>query len=310
MSKQFSDLDGRQPRNTGVVIGIPAYNEEEMVATVVRRASEVAETVIIVDDGSDDRTAALAEWAGASVVRHEQNRGYGAALKSIFQAADDRDADHLVIVDADGQHDPREAPNLIDTQRASNAEIVIGSRFVSGSQTDSPLYRRIGLAMINFIVGILLIFNHSTERIHDTQSGFRVYDADAIELLAREADLSNGMDASVDILFQAAAADCEFVEVPAEVTYDVEEANTRNPFVHGAVLVRNVAVRLLSERPLRVVGVCGSAFLLFGVMLAGATVFGLSPLQTIPRLAIVFLILMGGSLTGMALAAGASHLST
>ncbi|PSQ06894.1 glycosyltransferase family 2 protein [Halobacteriales archaeon QS_5_68_33] len=291
--------------DSDVLVGIPAYNEAAAVGDIVRSSREVADAVVVVDDGSDDRTAMRAAEAGAEVVRHEKNSGYGAALGTLFETANERDADHLVVVDADGQHDPAQVPGLVATQRASNAEIVIGSRFIGSSQSDTPLYRRIGLAVINTLVGASLRFGYSVQRIRDTQSGFRAYDADAIELLAERADLSDGMDASVDILFQAAQEGHEFVEAPVDVTYDVaDEANTHNPVVHGAVLVRNVAGRVLSERPGRSLGGPGVICLGLGVTLGLASSAGLGIVTAIPRLVVTLLIALGIALAGAAFTVG------
>lgn len=307
MSNQFTDAEESQQQPLDVVIGIPAYNEEETIVDVVREARNVADEVIVVDDGSSDHTRALAVQAGASVHGHGENRGYGAALGTLFQAAHDCDANHLVVVDADGQHDPNDAAELVATQRSSDAEIVIGSRFVGGSQTKTPLYRRVGLGVINAIVGMSLRLGYSSKRVHDTQSGFRVYDSDAIETLAQQSELSNGMDASVDILFHAADENYDLVEVPVDVTYDVAEANTHNPVVHGVVLLRSVFERVLTERPFRLLGLPGAVSLLVGIMLGGASVSGLSPLQAIPGLVVTLLVVMGSGLTGVALAMRSSR---
>ncbi|WP_436926255.1 glycosyltransferase family 2 protein [Halosimplex amylolyticum] len=304
MSDQSIHATGLRPSSNDIVIGIPAYNEEETVADVVTEALESARSVIVVDDGSDDRTAARAEAAGATVVRHGDNRGYGAALETIFETAYERGVEHLVVVDADGQHDPADAPMLVRTQQSSGADIVIGSRFVGGSQSGTPLYRRVGLAVINLIVGLSLRFGYSSSRVHDTQSGFRAYDAEAIEMLACRADLSDGMDASVDILFHAADEDCEFVEAPVDVTYDVVEANTHNPIVHGAVLVQSVLHRALTDRPVRLLGIPGTFCLFLGIALARASAAGFDLLQAVPTLLVPFLIVTGSGLTGAALAIG------
>lgn len=286
-----------------VVVGIPAYNEEGAVGDVVRQAREHASIVVVADDGSSDRTVSRAAAAGAEVVRHEENRGYGAALGTLFRTAAELDADHLVVVDADGQHDPADIPDLVETQRASGAEVVIGSRFLGDSETDAPLYRRFGLVVINSIVGAGLKFGYSVSRIRDTQSGFRAYDATAVRTLA-ERELSDGMDASIDILFQAADESFEFAEVPVEVTYDVEEANTHNPILHGAVLVRNAVSRIVLDRPGRSLGVTGTLCLLFGVALGG--ILGLDTPVTglIPGVVATTLVLAGGSLIGAAVAVG------
>jgi glycosyltransferase involved in cell wall biosynthesis len=303
MSNQSTIETGQQLSNADIVIGIPAYNEAETIASVVREAPGSASEVIVVDDGSDDRTATEAREASATVISHPENQGYGAALETIFETAYERDADHLVVVDADGQHDPADATELVVTQRASEAEIVVGSRALGGSQSDTPLYRRVGLAVINTIVGASLWLGYSSPRVRDTQSGFRAYNAGAIESLACQVSLSDGMDASVDILFHAASEGYEFTEVPVDVTYDVVEANTHNPVVHGAVLVRNVLGKVFTERPLRMLGIPGAICLLFGAILASAVFTG-SGVGVIPTLLIPLVIVAGSGLTGAALAIG------
>ena len=285
-----------------VVIGIPAYNEAETVGDVVRSALDPDVDVLVVDDGSDDRTATVAAEAGATVVSHSENRGYGAALGTLFETAHEHDIDHLVVVDADGQHDPTEAEDLVATQRQSDGDIVIGSRLVPGSQTEMPLYRRGGLAVINGLIALALRLGYSSKRVADSQSGFRAYNADAIELLACQADLSDGMDASIDILFHAAEADYTFVETPVDVTYDVAEANTHNPVVHGLVLVRNVFSRVLTDRPVRSLGVPGSVCLLLGGLLSRASLSGYTLLSAVVPLLITLLVIAGGGLVGAALA--------
>lgn len=302
MSRHHRDSIASRPTSGDVLVGIPAYNEAETVASVVADVREHTPRVLVVDDGSDDQTAERAAAAGATVVSHDENRGYGAALQTIFSEADERDVDHLVIIDADGQHDPADIPDLVATQRSSGADIVIGSRFIGGSQTDTPLYRRVGLAVINVIVGVGLRLGYSTPRIKDTQSGFRTYNAAMVETLANRADLSDGMDASVDVLFHAADESCEFAEVPVDVTYDVVEANTHNPVVHGAVLVRNVSTRVLSDRPVRLLGMPGIVCLLVGAVLGGASITDGSVAETVPELLVTLLIAAGSALAGVALA--------
>ena len=303
MSTTTSNPTGRR-LTSDVVIGIPAYNEADTVGGVVRAARESAADVLVVDDGSDDRTATVADEAGATVLQHEENRGYGAALGTLFSAAHDHGVDHLVVVDADGQHDPTDALDLVDAQRSSDGDIVIGSRFVDGAQTDMPLYRRFGLGVINGLTGAALRLGYSSERVADTQSGFRAYNADAIELLACRADLSDGMDASLDILFHAADEDYSFAEAPVDVTYDVAEANTHNPVVHGTVLVSNIFGRVLSDRPGRVLGVPGSLCLLLGGLLMRVSITGFTLVSAFVPVLVTVLLLIGSGLLGAALAIG------
>lgn len=252
----------------GVLVAIPAYNEAGAIADVVRDASGYADQVLVVDDGSDDGTAARAASAGASTVEHPTNRGYGAAIKTIFQEAYRLDADHLVIVDGDGQHDPADIPELVRTQRSTGAEIVIGSRFVDGAETEMPFYRHVGLAVINQLINLSFGVVRASSRVADTQSGFRAYDRRAIRSLAHDVRIGDGMDASIDILFHAHQQDYRVEEVPTTVSYDVEDANNKNPLFHGYQLVKNALRTLEHERPILFLGIPGFVLVLVGVVAA------------------------------------------
>jgi len=89
-----------------IIAAMPAHNEDERIAKVVLGAKKHVDKVVVVDDGSTDATVEIAEALGALVVRHEENRGYGAALRTCFETARELDADMMVILDSDGQHDP------------------------------------------------------------------------------------------------------------------------------------------------------------------------------------------------------------
>ena len=96
-----------------IIAAIPAYNEEKTIAKVVVRAMEHVDEVVVIDDGSTDDTAIIAEHLGARVVRHDGNLGYGAAIRSCFSVARDLNSDALVILDADGQHSADDIPKLL-----------------------------------------------------------------------------------------------------------------------------------------------------------------------------------------------------
>ena len=96
-----------------VVVGIPAFNEERTIAKAVLESQRFADKVVVCDDGSSDMTAEIAERLGADVARHERNLGYGAAIQSLFRRARELDADVLVTLDMDGQHDPSEVSDVV-----------------------------------------------------------------------------------------------------------------------------------------------------------------------------------------------------
>ena len=96
-----------------IVAGMPMYNEEETIGTVVTMALKHVDAIICIDDGSSDSSARIAEACGAIVIRHRVNRGYGGALKSLFEKAKEMQADALVVLDSDGQHDASDIPKLL-----------------------------------------------------------------------------------------------------------------------------------------------------------------------------------------------------
>jgi len=260
----WSEPDGRPH----VVIAIPAFNAADTVGEVVRQAEAFADVVIVVDDGSDDDTGTVADRAGALVVAHDRNRGYGAALKTAFTEADRLDADHLVVLDADGQHDPADVPHLVEAQAAHDAEIVIGSRYVKGSRTRLPLVRRIGLGAINVLTNLSLGHVRPSSFIHDTQSGFRAYDRRAIASLAADPDIGDRMGASTDIIYHAHRERYDIHEVGTTIRYDVEHGSTLDPVSHGYSLVRNIFHTLTVVHPFKTLGVIGGVTASAGIGVA------------------------------------------
>ncbi|MFC6993632.1 glycosyltransferase family 2 protein [Haladaptatus sp. GCM10025707] len=236
---------------------IPAYNEEQSIYHVVSTAREHADEVLVVDDGSTDETVERAREAGATVVVHEDNRGYGGALKTAFVEAERAGVEYLVILDGDGQHDASDIPRLIENQQDTRSEIVIGSRFCGGSDTKLPLHRYLGLRVVNFMTNLSFGVVRSRSRVADTQSGFRLYTRKAIGSLAADETIGNRMGASTDILHHAHRKRYEITEVGTTVSYDVQNASTHNPVSHGIHLVMNIVRTIEEQRPISVLGVPG-----------------------------------------------------
>lgn len=245
-----------------VIAAMPAYNEESMIDQTVSEAQPYVDSVLVVDDGSTDETAARAAEAGAEVVSHDYNRGYGAALQTIFTEAHRRNAQYLVIVDSDGQHDLTDIPALVERQQTTDAEIVIGSRFVEGSDTDLPRYRWVGITVVNLLTNISMGIVRPQSRIADTQSGFRSYNQQAISSLSETDRIGESMGASTDILHHAHRQGYEISEVGSTIRYDVENPSSHNAIVHGYQLVRNILRTVERDRPILSLGVPGflSAF--------------------------------------------------
>ena len=192
--------------NRFIVAGMPMYNEEETIGTVVTKALRHVDAVICIDDGSSDSSARIAEKCGAIVVRHRINRGYGGALKSLFIKARELNADALVVLDSDGQHETSDIPKLLQPILSGEADFTIGSRFINGGGgTDMPAYRRLGIKVITAASNL-----SSDLGIKDTQSGFRAFSRSAIERLRFD---SEGMELSLEMLEDAHDKDLSLIHI-------------------------------------------------------------------------------------------------
>ena len=162
-----------------IVAGLPMYNEEETIGTVITNVPEHVNEVICVDDGSSDSSARIAEACGAIVHRHRVNRGYGGALKSLFAKAKEMDADCLIVLDKDVSSMILMISQKCQSILDGDADFVIGSRFADGGGSeDMPAYRRLGIKVITAASNL-----SSDLGIQDTQSGFRAFSKLAIERL-------------------------------------------------------------------------------------------------------------------------------
>jgi len=251
-------------RKPFVVVGIPAFNEENTIGRVVLESQKFADAVVVCDDGSADLTGEIAERLGATVIRHERNLGYGAAIKSLFASARELGADVLVTLDADGQHVPSEIPNVVKPVVEGTADLAIGSRFVDASgNAEMPLYRRFGARLITKLVN-----GSSKKGVSDAQSGFRAYNRQALEHLGI---FEAGMGASIEILLEARKNDLKICEVPSSCKYNNGEVatSTENPVAHGMGVVMSIIRLVVEEKPLLVLGIpsllCLSAGIAFGV---------------------------------------------
>jgi glycosyltransferase involved in cell wall biosynthesis len=162
---------------------VPAYNEAGMVGRVVRDIERNAPgfDVLVVDDGSTDRTAAEAEAEGAVVIRHPYNLGIGGAMQSGYRYAFKRGYDLAIQVDGDGQHDPGEISALLRTLETDGVDMASGSRFLDDSGYRAPVGRRLGIRIFSVILSAVC-----GQRVTDPTSGFRLCNRRAIELFARD----------------------------------------------------------------------------------------------------------------------------
>ena len=180
---------GRSEREDGRAIGlskiaiVPALNEERSIAGVIAeiRAADPEFDVIVIDDGSTDRTSAIAAESGAHVITLPFNLGIGGAVQTGYQYARDHDFDLAVQVDGDGQHDPAEIGKLLEPIFDGRADMVVGTRFAEGGGYRGTRLRRIGIHLFAAIVSLMV-----RARVTDTTSGFRAVNRKAIRLFAAD----------------------------------------------------------------------------------------------------------------------------
>ena len=255
-----------------VAIGLPAFNEEKNIASVILQLKKKYELIIVCDDGSSDLTAAIAEKMGALVVKHEKNLGYGGAIRSLFSKACELECDIFVTFDSDGQHVVSEIENIIEPIQKNEADIVIGSRFL-GSTKDLPKYRKIGIKTINGLTNTLTGAN-----ITDAQSGFRAYSK---KVLNEISPTESGMGISTEILIKSSKKQMRISEIPITINYE-DNTHSQEPISHGTSVVFSTVKHVAIERPLLYYGVTGLCFIIIGLVFGGWTIKMYSEEQILP----------------------------
>ncbi len=220
-----------------ILAAVPAYNEETTIADVLSRTRPYVDGVIVVDDGSTDRTAQIARTQGAIVVSHVINRGLGAAIGTGFATAQKLGADIVVTLDADGQHDPAQIPALMSAIE-QGADVVIGSRMLTGF-VGMPLHRRVAQ-----IVGNLVTFFLFGAWVTDSQSGFRALTRYAISKMHLK---TNRMEVSSELIAEAKRNKLTLVEVPIKAIYTPYSLSKGQSFIVGLKTLLKLVVRRLTR---------------------------------------------------------------
>ena len=238
-----------------LTIGIPAYNEEKNIGAIIIQLKKIASKIIVCDDGSTDSTNSIAKELGAIVISHSKNQGYGATIRSIFLKAKEIDADILVTIDADGQHDVADVEKITKPIINNECDIVIGSRFLEKSQ-DIPTYRKFGINIITKVTNASM-----KDNLTDSQSGFRAYNKKVIEEISPS---ETGMGVSTEILIKASNKNLRIGEVPITVNYE-GDTSTHNPVSHGTSVLFSTLKFTSIEHPLKFYGIPAIIFLIIGI---------------------------------------------
>lgn len=224
------------------MIVLPAYNEASVLAEVLggvpkRIAGIDSITTVVVDDGSRDQTSAIAEQAGALVVRHRMNRGVGVATKTGLAQAKKLRADIVVTMDSDGQHDPADIVRVVKPILENKADVVLGTRLsdVGGM----PRLKVVGNKIMNSVTR-LYGGMHST----DSQSGFRAYNRAALQNIHLS---SRGYEVCSEILGAVKRAHLRLAEVPIHTIYTAYSKKKGQSITNALNIIIRLTVRAITR---------------------------------------------------------------
>jgi len=239
------------------IVCIPAYNEEIKINDVVKKSLPYVDKVIVCDDGSTDDTAALAKKAGAVVISHEKNQGYGATISTLFDYCRKNNAEIMVTLDGDGQHNPDQIPDLINVILKHKVDVVIGSRSLRDDK-NLPSYRKTGIKIITSTI------NSATNlKVTDSQSGFRAYSKEAINLIR---PTESGMAVSTEILVKISNNGLSMAEVPITVSY-IGDTSTEHPVTHGTHVIGSTLKYVSIKHPMYFYGLPGVLLFISGLIM-------------------------------------------
>ena len=208
------------------IVLVPAYNEVETIGQIIAEIKKYSDKIIVVNDGSLDDTGEKAQKAGAIVLKHSKNLGKGAALKTGFEyiLKNFPEVQTVIIMDADGQHDPSEIKNFLATRHIQKADLIIGERQFHNSQNRKILIlRKIWNKLISFLISVV-----SGSRIKDSQSGFRLINAVLISKILPELK-TNDYRIESEFIFRSAQREAVIIEIPIKNTFN-KKANLKSFF--------------------------------------------------------------------------------
>ena len=259
MSEQ-NNIEDKTMKSLDVLVCIPAYNAESTISEAVKRCQKFADLVLVINDGSSDNTEKVARKAGADIITHRKNRGYGGAIKPALEEGLKRNARVTITFDADLQHDAKDIPKIIEPILSNESDIVIGSRFLE-KNTGVKTYRKFG---IRFITSLVRLF--SGNNIRDAESGFRGYSIDSLKQLIPMLE-TEGMGMSAEILLKASVSKLKIVEVPRKEMYPENvQTSSQNPLKHGLSVILTIIKLVIETKPLVAFGIPSIFFFISSII--------------------------------------------
>jgi len=242
-----------------ILVGIPAFNAESTIEEIVVKSSQYTDNILVVNDGSTDKTSAIIKELGINIVTHEKKKGYGTALQSIFNYAKEtmNEKDILVILDSDGQHDPDDISKLCEPIQNGIADVSTGTRF---ELSQAPKHRKI----ISKAFARIMKTN-----LEDSQCGFRAYSSKAVEMMNLH---ENGWGMSLEILRETKRLGLPITEVPIKCDYN-KNSHSTGALQHGSSLVESLLWLVIFRRPLTILGIPALLLLVGSLVSASFTLY-------------------------------------
>lgn len=285
MSEQ-NNIEDKTMKSLDVLVCIPAYNAESTISEAVKRCQKFADLVLVINDGSSDNTEKVARKAGADIITHRKNRGYGGAIKTALEEGLKRNARVTITFDADLQHDAKDIPKIIEPILSNESDIVIGSRFLE-KNTGVKTYRKFG---IRFITSLVRLF--SGNNIRDAESGFRGYSIDSLKQLIPMLE-TEGMGMSAEILLKASVSKLKIVEVPRKEMYPENvQTSSQNPLKHGLSVILTILKLVIETKPLVAFGIPSIFFFISSIISSVYVVNFYNEIGRLPLGMTVFTVLL------------------
>jgi len=217
-----------------VAIIIPAYNEEKKIRETLRSINWPKKDIIVVDDGSTDKTFDIAKEEGVTVLRHNTNFGKGKAQRTGFAYAIRNNYDCVITMDADGQHSPAEIPNFIKAMSEGKGDIIIGTR--KPSLKDMPPIRVLTNLLTSLVVSLLC-----GTRVRDSQSGYRIIKREVLEKTPLR---TNNYQTESEIIINAGRRGYRIGAIPIKIIYRGDESSKIDPIIDTIRFIKLALWRL------------------------------------------------------------------
>ncbi len=246
--------------NQDTLVIIPCYNEATTIGSIVLKVKNYIGKILVIDDGSTDDTAKIAEAAGANVISHKKNYGKSTAIKNGFRYALDHNFDYIVTIDGDGQHNPDEIPFVLQNLKNNGNDIIVGYR--SSRDKEMPTWRKIGKNILDYTTSF-----GNGGYITDSQNGFRAFNKKAMKALT---PTLNGKDFCIESeqLIKAHELGLEVAQANISCKYkDLKKTSTKNPASHGFSVLSYIIWLVAERRPLLFIGLPGFIMVLLGILI-------------------------------------------